>query len=160
MGGMGEGGGHEVLYAAVLSLGPSPLLHTQEQWPRFLLPTKNRQGTGCVIHVHVHTSVAVIPHQSSPTAHCVSPPSPSLPTAHCVSPPPPPHGSLYVLPHSPQHHKKTRHFWWFHGAEQNQLQTFLLFSAEYKRSVSQYGNETSESPLEFQNETSEPPVLV
>lgn len=31
---------------------------------------------------------------------------------------------------SPAHHKKTRHFWWEHGAEKNQLQNFLLFQAE------------------------------
>lgn len=27
----------------------------------------------------------------------------------------------------------TRRFWWLHGADSNQMQLFLLYSAEYRR---------------------------
>jgi len=42
-------------------------------------------------------------------------------------------GGLLEHMTSPTHHKRTRHFWWANGAERNQMQTYLLFSAEYKR---------------------------
>lgn len=29
------------------------------------------------------------------------------------------------------HHKKTRHYWWRHGADTSQLQSFVVFDAEY-----------------------------
>ena len=35
--------------------------------------------------------------------------------------------------HSAAHHKKTRHFWWVNGAKRNLMQTYLIFSAEYRR---------------------------
>ena len=42
---------------------------------------------------------------------------------------------LYLCPpqHSAAHHKKTRHFWWVNGAKSNLMQTYLIFSAEYRR---------------------------
>lgn len=39
----------------------------------------------------------------------------------------------YLHLHSPDHHKKARHYWWVNGAESTQLQMFLLFPAEYRR---------------------------
>ena len=39
----------------------------------------------------------------------------------------------YLHLHSPDHHKKARHYWWVNGADSTQLQMFLLFPAEYRR---------------------------
>lgn len=32
-----------------------------------------------------------------------------------------------------EHHKRTRRYWWLNGADSSQLQTFLIFRAEYRR---------------------------
>jgi hypothetical protein len=40
-------------------------------------------------------------------------------------------GILSCLPRT-EHHKLTRRFWWLNGADSNQMQTFLLYTAEYQ----------------------------
>lgn len=49
---------------------------------------------------------------------------------------------------SKTHHKKTRHFWWQHGADRNQLQNMLLFDQElqnFKKKVVKAMDELEES---------------
>jgi len=42
-------------------------------------------------------------------------------------------GYHHAVPdYSPEHHKRTRKFWWVNGADSSQLPTFLVFAAEYQ----------------------------